>query len=69
LLVHERYQVNAALLIDRLVGLRALESMQLQPADDQAVAGEQYKDEHGQVWRVLALENLLTGNEFMQVAA
>lgn len=70
LLVHERYQVNAALLIDRLVGLRTVESMQLQTdVGDAGADGEHYKDEHGQVWQVLALQNLLTGNAFMQVAA
>lgn len=71
LLVHERYQVNAALLIDRLVGLRTLESMTVQTPEpgERDTHGEHYKDEHGQVWQVLALEGLLTGSEFMQVAA
>jgi twitching motility protein PilI len=70
LLVHERYQVNAALLIDRLVGLRTLESMQAQPdAEGGEAHGEHYQDEHGQLWQVLALDSLLTGNAFMQVAA
>jgi twitching motility protein PilI len=63
LLVAERYAFNAALLVDRVLGLRDARNWQ-QEGD-----GEQtgYRDEQGTHWRKLDVPGLLEQAEFLQV--
>lgn len=71
LLAHNQFGVNAGLLVDRLLGLRNLEDMQLHDnsGDKPAWQLERYKDVDGQIWDELDIGVLLAQNEFMQVAA
>lgn len=64
LLVSGRYGVNAALLVDRVLGLRdARMWQQTEGIDKQA----EYFDEHGASWRKLDLHGLVEQAEFMQI--
>lgn len=71
LLVHNRFGINAGLLVDRLIGLRSLEDMQAGDAikDTPPWHLRRYKDAGGQNWDELDIGVLLSQNEFMQVAA
>ena len=71
LLVHQRFGVNAGLLVDRLIGLRNLEDMQMQENVEAKSAWllGRYQDASGQHWNELDLGAVLNRNEFMQVAA
>jgi twitching motility protein PilI len=66
-LVAERYQVNAALLIDRMLGLRNLQQLEL---DEQAPAtpwiAASYRDQNGRAWRELAVGELVMHQDFLQ---
>jgi twitching motility protein PilI len=71
LLVHGKFAINAGLLVDRLVGLRNLEEMKIEPEVSEKPIWQmgRYKDNSGQVWDELNLDTLLGQNEFLQVAA
>ena len=69
LLAHDRYDINAALLVDRLVGLRNLEAMQYSNNKKNKEDILKYTDEGGQQWQELDISLLLERNDFMQVAA
>jgi twitching motility protein PilI len=71
LLVHSRFELNAGLLVDRLIGLRNLEDMHIQQETEAAPAWQlaSYRDANDQVWNELDTGMLLGRNEFMQVAA
>ena len=71
LLAHNRFELNAGLLVDRLIGLRNLEDMQIQQHVEAASVWQlaSYKDANGQSWNELDLGMLLGQNEFMQIAA
>lgn len=71
LLMHARFEVNAGLLVDQLIGLRSVEEMQVQKQaqDKQAWQLEHYKDASGQEWIELDLASLLGQKDFMQIAA
>lgn len=62
LLAADRYGVNAALLVDRVFGLRDTRSWQ-----QDAVQADQYFDAQGVVWRKLDVASLLVKPEFLQV--
>jgi len=62
LVVAERYAVNAALLVDRVLGLRDTSSWQ-----HDAVQADQYIDEQGVSWRKLDVVGLLGQPEFLQI--
>lgn len=67
LLIAERYNMNAALLVSRMLGLRNLQQFQ---APDTAAAGPwetcRYVDRDGQVWRELNMDQLVFSEEFLQ---
>ncbi len=71
LLAHPRHGINAALRIDRALGLRALDKLTPEPgvADAPAWRLGDWRDENGQVWTEISLENLVTTPEFMDVTA
>jgi len=62
LLVAERHAFNAALLVDRVLGLRDSGNWQAEELDGQAG----YQDESGEHWRKFDLQGLLSQPEFLQ---
>lgn len=71
LLAHGRFGINAGLLVDRVIGLRNLEDMQLQKTIEGKPAWQldRYQDAGGQSWDELDIGMLLGEKDFMQVAA
>lgn len=61
LLVADRYAFNAALLVDRVVGLRDASAWQDDGADT-------LLDEQGETWRELDVVGLLEQPEFLQIS-
>lgn len=62
LLVSERHAFNAALLVDRVLGLRDSSNWQAEEFDGQIG----YQDESGERWLKLDLQSLLSQSEFLQ---
>jgi len=62
LLVAERHAFNAALLVDRVLGLRDSGNWQAEELDGQTG----YQDESGEQWRKFDLQGLLSQPEFLQ---
>lgn len=65
LLVAERHAFNAALLVERVLGLRNARAWAQSETDRQA----QYRDEQGSVWNRLDITGLLGQPEFLQIGA
>jgi twitching motility protein PilI len=70
LLVAERYHLNAALLVNRMLGLRNLQHFEPQVAEPQAAeraweAGR-YTGRDGQLWRELSMNALVYSEGFLQ---
>ena len=63
LLVADKHAFNAALLVDRALGLRDTRSWQESNIEGQI----EYTDERGSAWRKLDVAELLNQNEFLQV--
>lgn len=63
LLAAERYGVNAALLVDRVFGLRNASNWL-----PDVTQPEQYLDENGVAWRKLDVVGLLAQTEFLQIS-
>jgi twitching motility protein PilI len=63
LLVAERYAFNAALLVDRVLGLRDARKWQQSEVDGKV----EYRDEQGMPWRKLDVPSLLEQAEFLQI--
>ena len=61
LLVAERHAFNAALLVDKVLGLR--------DARDWAIEAAGLRYEQGMLWRKLDIGNLLSQTEFLQIGA
>ena len=64
--------INCALLVDRLVGLRADEQLTLEPAEAGAgqrprFAGPRMRDAEGRSWQQLDLEALSKHEQFLRV--
>lgn len=71
LLMGEKFRVGSALLVDRLLGLRAAENLQPQPA---APGGApwlkaEYDDKEGVHWKELDVPRLVQDPAFLEVAA
>ena len=67
MLVAERYQVNAALLISRMTGLRNVQ--QLEPDNAAPPApwiAANYRDGEGRLWQELAAGDLVSHADFLQ---
>ena len=65
LLVAERHAFNAALLVDRVLGLRNARLWEQSEVDGQV----QYHDEQGNFWRKLDIAGLLGRPDFLQISA
>ena len=63
LIVAERHAFNAAILVDRALGLRDTKKWQQSTQDGQI----EYQDVQGVLWRKLDITDLLNQNEFLQV--
>ena len=63
--------INAALMVDRLVGLRNIDHLTTEPLDDPAVpdfvTGAWRED--AQIWRVLSLDALARDERFLRIVA
>ncbi len=70
LLAHTRFGLNAGLLIERLIGLRDVNVMQLKHValKNDAWESKLYQDDNNQDWQEINIEVLLTQKEFLQVA-
>ena len=65
-------RVNAAILVDRLAGLRDSEQLERQAAADEprpGFAGAAWRDAQGRVWQELDLAALAQDPQFLDVAA
>lgn len=63
LLVAERHAFNAALLVDRVLGLRDAQSWRQNEVEGQV----EYQDEQGVLWYKLDVQGLLEQPEFLQI--
>ena len=71
LLVGARHGINSALLVDRILGLRAPEGLKSEPASVDAErpwAGERLRDAGGTLWRRLDVRALIGAPRFLDVA-
>ncbi len=70
LLAHTRFGINAGLLVDRLVGLRDINAMQLThiAASEAGWQLNLYQDDNGQEWQEIDIGLLINETEFLQVA-
>ena len=68
LLVHPRFGVNAALRIERTLGLRAVESLLPEPAPDAALPWitAHWRGLDGQAWAELNVEKLVAAPAFLE---
>jgi twitching motility protein PilI len=71
LLVHPRFRVNAALAIERAVGLRNVQAMDHAPRaeDDPAWILARWQDAEGTSWTELGIEQLVISTEFQQAGS
>lgn len=67
MLVAERFQVNAALLINKMTGLRNVQQLQQEnrPSGAPWIAAS-YRDQEGRAWNELAVGELVRHAEFLQ---
>jgi len=66
LVINPVLQVNAALVVDRLLGLRNADN--LQPCAVTESLGPCYQDAQGQIWQELSLQKLVQSAEFLRVS-
>jgi twitching motility protein PilI len=67
LLVAERYNMSAALLVNRMLGLRNLKHFETHAGRaERAWDRGQYVDKDGQVWRELGMNELVYNEDFLQ---
>jgi len=67
LLVADRYNMSAALLVNRMLGLRNLQQFETHAAAaDRAWERARFVDRDGQVWRELGMNELVYDEDFLQ---
>ena len=71
LLVSPRFEVNSGLLVSRTLGIRNLSDFERIKDSNSSQLGVSgiYKDNQGQTWNELNLQDLVRDEEFLQVAA
>lgn len=69
LLVGSKYGANAALLVNRMLGLKNPDDFVAESVDtaDPAWGTARFSDSQGQVWRKLSVRELLADNDFMNI--
>jgi twitching motility protein PilI len=63
--------INSAVMVDRLAGLRSAEQLNQQPEDGQpkpAFVGAYFKDDNNRLWRELSLTALANESAFLKIA-
>ncbi|HEY6898284.1 MAG TPA: chemotaxis protein CheW, partial [Rhodocyclaceae bacterium] len=71
LLVGTRHGINSALLVERILGLRAPEGLKPEPVaaePERPWAGEALRDARGERWRRLLVKPLLNDPRFLDIA-
>lgn len=70
-MIGARHGINSAILVDRTLGLRPLDSMTRLPDDPQAPpwGHQRFEDADGRQWRRLQVKDLLADDGFLDVAA
>ncbi len=70
LLPNARVAVGVALLVNKALGLRGIDTLEQQPDsnDPRAWVDGEYNDNEGHVWKTLVFEALLSNPEFLDVA-
>ena len=67
LLVAERYHLNAALLVNRMLGLRNLQHFEPRQGEgERAWEAGRFADKDGQIWRELSMNELVYSEGFLQ---
>jgi twitching motility protein PilI len=67
LLVAERYNMSAALLVNRMLGLRNLQAFETQAGRaERAWERGRFVDREGQLWRELGMNELVYNEDFLQ---
>ncbi len=67
LLVAERYNMAAALLVNRMLGLRNVQTLEAEAAAaGRAWERGRFKDKDGQLWRELGMNELVYSGDFLQ---
>jgi twitching motility protein PilI len=64
------FELNCALLIDRLAGLRSAEQLSVEPGATGArpsFVGERYRDDSGRIWQELNLAALANDDAFIRI--
>lgn len=71
LLVGARHGINSALLVDRTLGLKAIDELEVveDAGERPAWAGTLCQDTHGRHWRALALRELFADPVFLDVGS
>jgi twitching motility protein PilI len=67
---NQRLELNCALLVDKLAGLRAEDQLQLEPDDGlirPEFAGARLRDAGGRIWQELNLTALATNESFLKI--
>lgn len=69
LIVGGRFGINSALLVNRTLGLRNIDQMEVRTAetDPRPWVGEQYADAQGNAWKRLNLKHLLSQPDFLEI--
>lgn len=71
LLLHQQFEINAGLLVERLLGLHVVTDMERQDDVGEAAGWcvNRYRDAEQTLWHELDISRLLAQPEFLQVAA
>ncbi len=69
LLIGQRHGSNAAILVDRVLGLKSIAELSPLPSAGDGWVVNEFSDAHGQHWRELALSRLLAAEDFCKAAA
>lgn len=70
LLVNERYGMNTALLVQRMMGLRHVQQLQVEETGgERPWEAVRYTDQESRSWRELEMGSLVYHNDFLQSAA
>jgi twitching motility protein PilI len=67
---NQKTELNCALLVDKLSGLRAADQLQIEPSDGSALpgfVGTRFRDVDGRIWQELNLSALATNEAFLKI--
>lgn len=67
-LINDRFQMNVALLVNRMLGLRAMDQLQRDPhPSTHTWASASFRDGEARLWHQLSMSDLVYHHDFMQV--